>query len=530
MTQATPTIGANKSGLQYRTEDNDGKKALLNHHKGSAAPGYAEAGLIWLDDTATPWILKIYDGADWIALGEVHATSNTFKPYSGTAQTVIDLTETSIASAATTDLGTLSSNMALVSGTTTITSLGSSASASRPIYFIRFSAALTLTYNATALILPTAANITTVAGDTAIFEYLGSGNWKCLGYDRLSGASLTLGVEGTIASAATTDLGSAGVNILSISGTTTITSFGSTAIAANPLYFTRFTGALTLTHNATSLIIPGAANLVTTAGDTAMLLYLGSGNWRVLSYMRSNGQTPSMTGADTAIASASTANLGTAGSNVVNITGTTTITGLGSTAAAANPVYFCRFTGALTLTHNATSLILPGAANITTAAGDAAVFKYEGSGNWRCMNYTKADGTAVVGTSLSQASTTEIANESAVAKYISPDRLSSSKRVAQSWTNFDASSGTPTNVSSFNVSSFTDNGTGDTTVNFTNALRDANYVVAGISTSAASTAMSAKVISASTGGAPTTKTTTACRVGTGTSTATDAVGSYFIFM
>jgi len=44
MTQATPSIGANKSGLQYRTEDNDGKKALLNHHKGATAPAYAEAG------------------------------------------------------------------------------------------------------------------------------------------------------------------------------------------------------------------------------------------------------------------------------------------------------------------------------------------------------------------------------------------------------------------------------------------------------------------------------------------------------
>lgn len=84
MTQATVTIGANKSGLQYRTEDNDGKKALLNHHKGSTAPSYAEAGIIWLDDAATPWALKIYDGTDWIKLGDVNATANTFNPYIGT--------------------------------------------------------------------------------------------------------------------------------------------------------------------------------------------------------------------------------------------------------------------------------------------------------------------------------------------------------------------------------------------------------------------------------------------------------------
>lgn len=85
MTQATTQIGAGQSGLAYRSADNDGKRALLNHHKGSAAPSYAEAGIIWLDDNATPWKLKTYDGADWITLGEVNATNNTFQPYNGTA-------------------------------------------------------------------------------------------------------------------------------------------------------------------------------------------------------------------------------------------------------------------------------------------------------------------------------------------------------------------------------------------------------------------------------------------------------------
>ncbi len=85
MTQHTPTIGANQSGLDYRTQDNDGKKALLNHHKGSSAPSYAEAGIIWLDDAATPWVLKVYDGTDWIKLGDINATTNSFFPYEGTA-------------------------------------------------------------------------------------------------------------------------------------------------------------------------------------------------------------------------------------------------------------------------------------------------------------------------------------------------------------------------------------------------------------------------------------------------------------
>jgi hypothetical protein len=84
MSQASPTIGANKSGLVYRQEDNDCKKALLSHHKGAGAPAYAEAGTVWLDDSATPWRLKLFDGSDWIVMGSVHAGNNSFLPYVGT--------------------------------------------------------------------------------------------------------------------------------------------------------------------------------------------------------------------------------------------------------------------------------------------------------------------------------------------------------------------------------------------------------------------------------------------------------------
>lgn len=85
MSQANPSIGANKPGLTYRNEDNAGKLALLSSNKGSTAPSYAVAGTIWLDDSATPWRLKIYDGADWITFGAVNATTNAFTPFLGTS-------------------------------------------------------------------------------------------------------------------------------------------------------------------------------------------------------------------------------------------------------------------------------------------------------------------------------------------------------------------------------------------------------------------------------------------------------------
>jgi hypothetical protein len=95
---------------------------------------------------------------------------------------------------------------------------------------------------------------------------------------------------------------------------------------------------------------------------------------------------------EASIASAATTDIGTLASNVVTITGTTTITSLGSTANANNPIYFIRFQGALTLTYNASSLIIPASANVTTAAGDIAIAKYEGSGNWRVIDYIARTG------------------------------------------------------------------------------------------------------------------------------------------
>jgi len=55
-----------------------------------------------------------------------------------------------------------------------------------------------------------------------------------------------------------------------------------------------------------------------------------------------------------------------------------------------------KFDDALSLTHNATDLILPGGSNITTAAGDVAEFTEYASGDWKCNYYTKATGQSVV--------------------------------------------------------------------------------------------------------------------------------------
>lgn len=97
--------------------------------------------------------------------------------------------------------------------------------------------------------------------------------------------------------------------------------------------------------------------------------------------------------AEASVASAATTDLGAVTSDKCNITGTTTITSFGTIAAGVRK--WIKFAAALTLTHNATSLILPSGANITTAAGDTAIAVSEGSGNWRVIDYTKASGLPV---------------------------------------------------------------------------------------------------------------------------------------
>lgn len=90
----------------------------------------------------------------------------------------------------------------------------------------------------------------------------------------------------------------------------------------------------------------------------------------------------------TDIASATTTDLSTATGNVVDITGTTTIDALGTVDSGT--VFMLRFVSGLTLTYNVTSMILPGAVNLSVLAGDVCEFISLGGGNWKLSNYQPA--------------------------------------------------------------------------------------------------------------------------------------------
>ena len=105
------------------------------------------------------------------------------------------------------------------------------------------------------------------------------------------------GTEQVLASAATCDIGSLNTDFVNITGTTTITSFGTNYRGPR---FLRFAGAVTLTNSST-LICPGNANITTAAGDCVVVMPKAtagvSDGWQIVGYQQasSNPTSPTFT-------------------------------------------------------------------------------------------------------------------------------------------------------------------------------------------------------------------------------------------
>lgn len=135
-------------------------------------------------------------------------------------------------------------------------------------------------------------------GETSSTAYRGDRgksayDYSTVGHLPLAGGNLSGAVNETtgptVNSAATVDLTSTNAgNYYTIQGNTgPITSFGS--IQAGTRRHLRFTGTPTITHHATSMILPTGASIVVAAGDTATFMSLGGGNWVCLHYSRATG-------------------------------------------------------------------------------------------------------------------------------------------------------------------------------------------------------------------------------------------------
>lgn len=215
--------------------------------------------------------------------------------------------------------------------------------------------------------------------------------------------------------------------------------------STTPTFNPDSTGALTITKNGGQALVAGD---IRAAGHKLLLCYdasstryelinpyisLGAASDTAAGIVELATTTETLTGTDTAravtpdamaalweqgsdVASATTTSLGEGG--YFNITGTTTITDIDFATDKAGRTAWVKFAGALTLTHNATTLILPGGASITTAAGDTACFVSEGSDVVRCTSYNKASGLPVVSPSTSSYTLLSNAGTGSSATYV----------------------------------------------------------------------------------------------------------------
>lgn len=171
---------ANGPGATVRTDINAALQALASNSVGPLAPATTFPCQWWGDTTANKLKRRNIANSAWIDMGPLDSLSYLLASGGTMTGPINDATPQTIASATTTDIGASTSNVVYISGTTTITGLGTIAAGARRT--VRFLGSLVLTHNVTSLILPGNASITTAANDTAEFLSLGSGNWICLDY------------------------------------------------------------------------------------------------------------------------------------------------------------------------------------------------------------------------------------------------------------------------------------------------------------------------------------------------------------
>lgn len=256
-----PTSGI-YTGVQYSQKIGDAMRSLASCNKGPTAPanvgGAAVDGLCWIDDHATPWVVKTYVNGGWAVTGAFDPTDSS---YAG----VIGGGGTTLSAAATVDLGSVPQANVTISGAATITSFGASAAAFIE-KTIRFDNAAVLTPS-NALLVPGGFTLTTAAGDRAKVTHLGSGNWEVTQFTRANGIPIDLSAVGK----ADFSFGES-VPPLHVAG------FGQALTrTAYPAYLAKVTRTQNGTRTAGSAVITGLTNTAGFGATTPIMIAEGTG-------------------------------------------------------------------------------------------------------------------------------------------------------------------------------------------------------------------------------------------------------------
>lgn len=284
----------NGSGATVRGDINDALAALLTLQSGTSAPSPTYAHMWWADTGTNR--LRRRNGANSAWIDVCDLTAGVISASGAALTGVLDFIKgTDIVAAATTDFGAATGNyVRITTGAGSISSFGTAQAGA--VRIAHFNTAVTLTNSANVL-CPDGRDYATAIGDIILAVSEGSGVWRLYPLSYI-GAPLSPDYEGdqaSIATAATVDLGSTRLRTVLLTGTTAVNSFGTSA-RQWAIKTLRWAGIVTVTHSA-NLILPGAANITTAAGDIWFVQYEGSGVWRVLMIQRADGKPVTTTGA-----------------------------------------------------------------------------------------------------------------------------------------------------------------------------------------------------------------------------------------
>lgn len=282
---------ATTSGTDLASTLSDFRDALNSCHKGNSAPSYIAAGMMWINDTATPWVINFYDGTDSIPIGTLNATTNVFS-ISSTAQELIDTT-----GSADTYLATLAPAPTAYSAGLTV----------RCQFNIANTGASTINVNSLGV-----KDIKRQDGSALISGDLVTSGVYILVYDGTNFVLVTSNAinvvedttpqlggpldtndfsinesEGTaVASATSPNIWVTDGSTLHLTGSTTITDFAD-APRVGAWRKIIFDGSLTFTHGS-GITLPGSANITTAAGDFAFVYADAIDAFHVI-YFRADG-------------------------------------------------------------------------------------------------------------------------------------------------------------------------------------------------------------------------------------------------
>jgi hypothetical protein len=283
-----------------RSDLNLALAAIASGNSGNTAPSTVYPGLAWLDTSGTPWLVKQYNGTQWVTLYSINATTHQSdivrggtdsKLTSTTAlarilnlQAITYAAATAITAAATTDITNTTDNIDLAGSAVTVTAITAPAALIGRRIRVRVTGSNITVTNGGGITVPNGVSASFNAGDVFTLVITAANTVRIEGVVPASIQSTTDTTRIDVASAATVNLTTLAPNTrnINITGATTITGF---TIEAGRLYFVRFNAALTLTNNA-SIITQTGANITTAAGDTCILRATAANTVEVLCYAR----------------------------------------------------------------------------------------------------------------------------------------------------------------------------------------------------------------------------------------------------